>query len=149
MMHHLIEGGIGLRQIVDYYYLLLTQKDTECSDWNEQFKKYGLLKFAAGVMWIEGECLGLDAEHLLVKPNERIGRVILKQIMDGGSWGRYHQEHKFKSRRINYVVTLMKNDIHLVRDFPLEVICQPIMLVWHQWWKLKTRIILAYKKRSS
>lgn len=50
--HHLIEEGLGLRHIVDYFYILKKLPAEQRSGVIENLKEFGLLKFATGVMWV-------------------------------------------------------------------------------------------------
>lgn len=103
MMSHFMGEGIGLRQFVDYYYVLknITEKKNEKI---MLLKDMGLLKFARGVMWIERELLGLEDKYLITEPSEKIGRLILKKMNDGGNFGKFsklnHIRHKNMAWRI-------------------------------------------------
>ena len=54
MMSHVMGEGIGLRQFIDYYYVLRQFRD-ESLEFRVRLREMGLLKFAQGVMWIEKE----------------------------------------------------------------------------------------------
>ena len=44
---------------------------------------------AGAVMWVEHEVLGLQRDCLLASPDERMGRLILDDILEGGNFGKY------------------------------------------------------------
>ena len=97
MIHFFIEG-IGLRHFVDYYYVLRQVNAESSLHIKKLLEKFGLLRFALGVMWIEKECLGLGDKYLLVEPDEKLGRVILKEMLEGGNFGHYDERYKGRQK---------------------------------------------------
>ena len=135
MIHFFIEG-IGLRHFVDYYYVLKT--NTNHTDIANLFKEFGLFRFAGGVMWIEKEYLGLEDQYLLVEPDERRGRVILKEMMEGGNFG--HYDERYKSRKKGYIARGLTDVYRLVKlasVFPSESMWKIYRKVENQKWKIK------------
>lgn len=99
MLIHLYDEGVGLRHLVDYYYVL---KNLECSDKERTevvgvLKSLGMLRFAKAVMWIEAEALGLRAEGCIVEPDEKLGRRLLDDVLEGGNFGKYSDRYKGKT----------------------------------------------------
>ena len=96
---HILDQGIGLRQLVDYFYVL---KQLEVlSDDEKQvivttWKELGMLELASAVMWVEHDMLGLSQEYLLVSPNERIGRLLAEDILEGGNFGHYSERQGYR-----------------------------------------------------
>ena len=93
---HLADEGIGLRHMVDYYYVLKALR-YKSIDQQEAVRKtlseLGMMRVAAAVMWVEHEVLGLPREYLLTSPDERLGRLILEDILEGGNFGKYAERH--------------------------------------------------------
>ena len=86
MMHHFFDEGIGLRQFVDYYYLLKSvhgERLMVLSDVGETLKHLNLYCFAGAVMYIMKEVLGLNEKYLIVPVDERRGKTLLKEILKG------------------------------------------------------------------
>lgn len=96
IMSHFFIEGIGLRQFVDYYYVL--KHFDKKTDVSSTLKETGMLKFARGVMWVEHDCLGLDEQYLITESDEKIGRLILKEILEGGNFGRHDQRYTFRKQ---------------------------------------------------
>lgn len=135
MIHFFIEG-IGLRHFIDYYYVL--RANTNHTNITNLFKEFGLLRFARGVMWIEKECLGLEDEYLIVEPDEKRGRVILKEMLEGGNFG--HHDERYKSRKKGYIARGLTDGYRLLRlatVFPSESMWKLYRKVENQRWKLK------------
>lgn len=146
IMNHFFIEGIGLRHFVDYFYVLKKYRDdyieTGCGfDENDVvglFKDLGLFRFAKGVMWIEKECLGLEDKYLLVTPDERKGRVILTEILEGGNFG--HHDNRYKSRNNGYIArgaTDIYRLIKLASIFPSASFWKIYRKIENQRWKMK------------
>lgn len=90
---HLFSEGVGMRQIVDYYYVLRPRLNDEESVRQENeacmhdLNRLGLRRFTAALMWVLKEGLGLPDENLLCKPDERRGRFLLNEIILSGNFG--------------------------------------------------------------
>ena len=66
LMHifrHVFHEGIGLRQLMDYYFLLKNLNvDLNLDSW---LRELGLLRFAGAVMYVEREVFGLQKEYMI------------------------------------------------------------------------------------
>lgn len=138
MVHFFIEG-IGLRQFIDYYYVLKSLSIHEnVLEIRSLFNQFGLLQFAKGVMWIQKECLGLEDQYLIVEPDKRIGKVILKEMIEGGNFG--HYDERYKSRKKGYIsrgLTDVYRLMTLASVFPSESMWKIYRKVENQKWKIK------------
>lgn len=139
IMGHFFVEGIGLRQFIDYFFVLQKKHEEECSDnFEELFEYFGMLKFARGVMWVEKEVLGLDDKYLLTSPNERLGKVILKEIEEGGNFGHHDQRYTARSKGI-----LLRGLVdsyrllNLAYYFPKDALWKILRKVENQKWRLK------------
>ena len=88
---HYMSEGVGLRQLMDYYFVLRTvPKGFNDSEFQSILKSMNMLKFAGAVMWvIKTVFIGHDNVDdnddlfLGIKPNERLGRKLLAHVMQG------------------------------------------------------------------
>lgn len=139
IMGHFFVEGIGLRQFVDYYYLLTKIQKEECKDDFEALFDYlGMLKFARGVMWVEKDVLGLESECLIVSENEKIGRLILREIEEGGNFGKYDERYAFRKK--GYLARGLTDGYRLVKlawYFPEIALWKIVRKVENQKWKIK------------
>ncbi len=63
MMRHFFKGGIGLRQMIDYYYLLCyAEGKYNKAEVAELFKSLGMLRFDKAVMWVLKVILGMNGK---------------------------------------------------------------------------------------
>lgn len=99
MLIHLYDEGVGLRHLVDYYYVLkkLNASDKERDEISGVLKSLGMMRFAKAVMWVEKDVLGLRAEDCIVVPDEKFGRRFLEDVLEGGNFGQYSSKYKGKT----------------------------------------------------
>ena len=139
MMGHFFVEGIGLRHFVDYFYVLKKLHEDGCTeDYVALFEYLGLLKFARGVMWIEKEVLGLGEKYLICEQDERIGRVILKEMEEGGNLGHYDERYAY--RRNGYLARGIADGYRLLKlayYFPEDALWRLVRMVENQKWKMK------------
>lgn len=105
---HIFTEGIGLRQLLDYYFVLLkwhtdltnltnsnnslpqmTLINTDLDALRHELKYLGLWKFAGAVMYVLHEVFGLSEDRMIAPMDEREGRFLLAEIMRGGNFGQY------------------------------------------------------------
>lgn len=90
--HHLFYEGVGLRQLMDYYYLL---KSVDTKKINVGIiKNLGLNRFTSALMWVLEHVFGLEQEKMLCAPCETDGRFLLKEIMLSGNFGKLDERQK-------------------------------------------------------
>ena len=153
---HFLHEGVGLRQIVDYYFVLrqnclLRQNnirtDYKATEDNEEYckavKEFGMERFAKGLMWVMKEVLGIPQEWMPWDPDEREGQYILAQVMEGGNFGHYSSKKIRLTGGLGYVMNTVRNSLHLMWRYPSEALWAPVWLVWHKGWKVAKQIQLA------
>ena len=222
LYHHFFDEGIGMRQIVDYYYVVcdfykvyqnsskthpssltlkggststpspssseggdvtalwcsepLRSKDggpskvsPNCAGWDRlaiegdnsagsttvvtsststalvvvqrELKYLGLWKFAGAVMYVLHEALGLPEEKMIAPMDEKRGKLLLAEILNGGNFGRHFTKYGHFTQQgmaKKYFLKIWRN-MHFVRYFPAEALSEPIFRTWHFFWRLKHR----------
>lgn len=122
---HFVGGGIGLRHMIDFYYL-----SGLCSPEHhkELMQDLGLWKFWLVVAYVISEFVSPRPLQLAKKPNEKAGKVMLDEILRGGNFGRYapRQQHGFFVRYFLHVKRSMK----LFWIAPSEFFWCEVMLHW-------------------
>ena len=161
---HVFEGGIGLRQLMDYYFALRVWHNDvmECKDlqsqgmWNEGLgtpvlskeevmallRSFGMAKFAAAVMFVLHEVFAMPALCYICEPNEREGKKLLAEIIHGGNFGQYDErgEELKKGGLVKHGLWKLKRVMRLVRSYPEEALWEPVFRVWHLGWRTIQRI---------
>lgn len=127
MQRHFFYGGIGLRQIIDFYYLLKNAQYIKRKKELEQIiKEVGLYRFSQAVSWILKDVLGLSEENLITKPDRKRGGLLFDEIMQGGNFGQYDQRVSKKLSRISTTLSIAIRNLKLIWLFPEEAISAPI-----------------------
>lgn len=143
MLHcynHEFSSGLGLRQLMDYYFLLMARNE-ENLDVNRLFKEFGIERFVRAVMWIMQEVFGLERERLLCEPNEKEGRYILAEVMAGGNFGHHDKRiRKVGKGRWQSVFANFQHAIHVLKRYPSEALWMPVWMVYHFVWKRTLKI---------
>lgn len=137
IMYHFFIEGIGLRHFVDYYYVLKSEKNGHSNKVEDLFDKFGMLKFSKGVMWVEKVVLGIEDSSLVVEPNEKVGKIILAEIMEGGNFG--HFDKRYSMRSNGYLARGVTDTIRLLKlssIFPKESFWKIFRKLENQRWKL-------------
>ena len=97
--HHLFTEGVGLRQLMDYYFVLRAlQKCDNIDIVKENVKSVvhdlELDKFASALMWVLHHVFGLGMIGVPWTPNQRDGEFLLKEIMLSGNFGKQDERQK-------------------------------------------------------
>ena len=106
-----------------------------------ELKYLGLWKFAGAVMYVLHEALGLTEEKMIAPMDERRGKLLLAEILEGGNFGRHFTKYgafTHQSMAKKYFLKIWRN-MHFVRFFPAEALSEPIFRTWHFFWRLKHR----------
>ena len=138
LYHHFFDEGIGMRQIIDYYYVvnngeLLVIRDSL----QKELKHLGLWKFAGAVMFVLHEVLGLSEAKMIVPIDEKRGNLLMAEILDGGNFGRHFSKYggfTHQSLGKKHFLKIWRN-MHFVRYYPAEALCEPLFRTWHFFWR--------------
>ena len=149
LYHHFFDEGIGMRQIIDYYYVVISDYLLVINDESlgirdtlqRELKHLGLWKFAGAVMYVLHEALGLSEEKMIAPMDEKRGKLLLAEILNGGNFGKHFTKYgNFTQQGMakKYFLKIWRN-MHFVRYYPAEALCEPIFRTWHFFWRLKHR----------
>lgn len=142
MYRHVFDGGVGFRQVMDYYYLLTKSGLSGSTVLLNDLRRTGLYQFAGALSYVLKTVFLADDSILLVKPDERRGAFLLKEINEGGNFGhgKIKRTHKAKSKLHNFLYGSLRN-IRLLKYYPSDcawnVIYRISQYVWrvHNGWK--------------
>ena len=147
LYHHFFDEGIGMRQIMDYYYVVISDYLLVINDESlgirdtlqRELKHLGLWKFAGAVMYVLHEALGLSEEKMIAPMDEKRGKLLLAEILNGGNFGKHFTKYgNFAQQGMakKYFLKIWRN-MHFVRYYPAEALCEPIFRTWHFFWRLR------------
>lgn len=133
---HFLYEGVGLRQLLDYFFVLRHIEKTNNTELSELLKMFGMWNFARGMMWVQQEAFGLEKEYMICEPLETEGRFILSEVLAGGNFGHYDERLASGGKgKLQTLEKVIKHNVHLIRHYPSEIIWPPIWFVWHKCWK--------------
>ena len=107
----------------------------------KELKHLGLWKFAVAVMYVLHEALGLPEEKMIAPMDEKRGKLLLEEILNGGNFGQHFTKYGHFTQQgmaKKYFLKIWRN-MHFVRYYPAEALCEPIFRTWHFFWRLKHR----------
>ncbi len=153
---HIFTEGIGLRQLLDYYFVLLkwhtdltnltdsnkslpqmTQINTDLDALRQKLKYLGLWKFAQAVMFVMKEVFGLSEDRMIVPMDEREGRFLLDEIMRGGNFGQYDTRlgSKENEGKLHRYLRMSLRNLRFAKHYPTEALSEPLFRTWFALWK--------------
>ena len=106
-----------------------------------ELKYLGLWKFSGAVMYVLHEALGLSEEKMIAPMDEKRGKLLLAEILNGGNFGRHFTKYGHFTQQgmaKKYFLKIWRN-MHFVRYYPAEALSEPIFRTWHFFWRLKHR----------
>lgn len=156
MYHHILYEGLGLRQVMDYYFVLKARNKDNASTSSVQahndednliktLTSLGMLKFAQGIMWIIAHVFanGNDNLSLGIEQNEKVGRLLLDEIMTGGNFGHHDEKNKelHGGTAVGRSLNGVKRNLKFFVLGPWEILCSPIWSTWHWCWRKRRGLI--------
>jgi hypothetical protein len=133
---HLFAEGIGMRQFVDYFYMLKMGRDEELfRRTRKRLARLGMTKFAGAVMFIMKEVFGLEDDYLLMVPNVNNGRFLLNEVMRAGNFGKCNPIDS--TTRFRKFRSTMKRNLRFLMRYPSEVMWNPFFRIWQAIWRWK------------
>ncbi len=160
LFSHYFDEGLGLRQLMDYYFALKVWHNDvmECKDlqtqgmWSEGLgtpvmskgevmavlRSFGMKKFAASVMYVLQEVFAMPSLYYICEPNEKEGKKLLAEIMQGGNFGQYDTRDAELKRggMMKHGVWKLKRVMRLVWSYPEEALWEPVFRVYHLIWRI-------------
>ena len=138
LYRHIFTEGIGLRQLLDYYYVLISDDLLLISDRvQKDLKHLGLWKFAQAVMFVMKEVFGLLKDRMIAQMDEKEGRFLLDEIMRGGNFGQYDDRmgSKVGESKIHRYFRMNLRNLRFVKHYPTEALSEPLFRTWFAVWK--------------
>jgi len=135
---HYFGEGIGLRQLLDYYYVLLKNGTKESKQRTmELFKKTGMKRFVGAAMWVLQQVFDMEDKYLLCAPHEKAGKQLLDEIMITGNFGKYDTriDKSNNNRLLPRVFNYIKRNIRFVTGYPKEILFEIPMRTYMYVWK--------------
>lgn len=158
---HLFNEGIGLRQLLDYYFVLralhieqgeFSNRTDKMLQWvnamskgvpsNEEvirtLKHIGVDKFAGAVMYVLQKVFAMPSEYFLCSPDTKRGEFLLNEIMLAGNFGKYDERNVISTNEwyLRRFVRRQKRFLRFLTQYPSEVIWGPYFSVKQRLWRM-------------
>ena len=140
LYRHVFTEGIGLRQLIDYYFVLVKSEERRVKNLTaleHELKYLGLWKFAGAVMYVLHDTLGLPEEKMIAPINVNEGRFLLAEIMQGGNFGQYDTRlgSKENEGKLHRYLRMSLRNLRFVKHYPTEALSEPLFRTWFALWK--------------
>ncbi len=149
LYHHFFYEGVGLRQVLDYYYVVKGHERStkHLAVLQGELKHLGLWKFAGAVMYVLHRVLGMSESEMIAPIDKRRGKLLLDEILIGGNFGHHDERHAwgsdevgadgFKHGALGHNLLRLYRDARLLRHYPSEALSEPFFRIWHFFWRKK------------
>lgn len=147
---HLLDEGVGLRQVFDFYVLLKDYNKerivrTELMGKEEIMKiisSCGMKRFATALMYVLKDIFHVGNDELICGISEKDGLFLLDEIMMAGNFGHYDtrmnviEVRKGKlSFQLQRASRRFMRNLRFLSSYPEEVICEPFARIAHFLWR--------------
>lgn len=148
LYHHYFYEGVGLRQVLDYYFVLVkSETGRDSSVLERELKHLGMWKFAGAMMFVLNHVMGLEESKMIAPVDRGRGQMLLDDILNGGNFGHYDERHAwgrdsydgkgFKHGALGHNLLRLYRDLRLLKFYPAEALSEPVFRVWHYFWRMK------------
>lgn len=137
--HHLLIGGVGLRQLMDYYFVLRDahEKNVDCHEAVECIHQLGLNRFASALMWVLGNAFGLQQKYMLWEPHKKNGEFLQNEVILSGNFGNCDQRLPQHRSKWQSFWMLSLHNLRLFRFTYDDWFWGPLWRLYHYFWKQK------------
>ena len=140
LYRHVFTEGIGLRQLIDYYFVLVKSEEGRVKNLTalqRELKYLGLWKFAGAVMYVLHEALGLPEAKMIAPIDVNEGRFLLAEIMQGGNFGQYDTRlgSKENEGKLHRYLRMSLRNLRFAKHYPTEALSEPLFRTWFALWK--------------
>ena len=139
LYRHVFTEGTGLRQLLDYYFVLMAwEHDEKALTYVQNMIGYfGMRKFAGGIMYVLHEVFGLPSSKMITGMEEHEGKFLLEEIMRGGNFGQYDTRlgSKENEGKLHRYLRMNLRNLRFVRHYPTEALSEPLFRTWFAIWK--------------
>ena len=136
-----VSGDIASDASVSSAFITDSSASTALDVVQRELKYLGLWKFAGAVMFVLHEVLGLAEDKMIVPMDEKRGKLLLAEILNGGNFGKHFTKYGHFTQQgmaKKYFLKIWRN-MHFVRYYPAEALCEPIFRTWHFFWRMKNK----------
>jgi len=140
IFRHLLFEGIGIRQLMDYHYIL---QDSTAEDRENAYtflKSLKLERFMGALMYAEEFYFRLEENKMLCAPDSAHGEFLVEEVMKSGNFGTGDSRNRGNGNGtlLKRAVSRMSRLIHFAGIAPSEVFWAPAFKTW-QYLRIRRR----------
>lgn len=142
MYRHYLSGGLGLRQMMDYYYVLRELPEASRGTVMQTLKRLGMDRFTAASMLALQYNFGLEGDYLLCEPDRKRGPKLINDMINMGNFGVLDQRNRAAAgeKALGRFLRRNRRTFSLLRLYPREVLWSPFARIGQFLW----RVFLGY-----
>lgn len=133
---HFLEEGVGIRQLMDYYFLLMNSSDDDRDYALDCLRKLGKKGFASALMYVQRVLFDIPESHMITGVDEKYGSLLLESVIEGGNFGQ-HSNYIYKSKWAvgKQIKKIRKRQYKYLLFAFDEIVCMPFWKTWHWVWR--------------
>lgn len=137
LFRHVLEEGVGLRQFLDYHFLLTQLEAEDRAAVAAVLKDLGLLRFTRAAMSVLREVFATDEALLLCPPDPRGGAFLLQEVLRSGNFGHTdaRNAHREDEGLLAHSLRKLRRAAGLLFQYPSEVLSMPVFMLWQYLWR--------------
>lgn len=137
MFHHYLEGGFGLRQLMDYYYVLRLLDPSLRKPVMDTLRKLGMKRFTASVMAALQYNFGLEEAFFLCPPDKVHGKKLVEDMISMGNFGVMDHRNYTHDGESAFKRFFRKNRriFSNIQSYPREILWAPISKLSQWAWR--------------
>lgn len=134
---HLLEEGVGLRQVMDYCQVLRQLDAQQRADAFKVLCSLRMRRFAGALMYVAQKVYNLPEELMICAPDCAEGEFLLSEIMLAGNFGKYDDRYRKGENdgRLRRFLRKLGRQMHFLTHYPSEVLWFPGYRVWQYFWR--------------
>lgn len=138
---HLFGEGIGMRQLMDYYFVLIQPATEESRQRTlKLIDQMHMTRFTAAMMFLMKYLFGMPDRYLLLPPDAYEGKSLLIEILQSGNFGKYDSRiprKQLSKSAVHRFFYSFKHNAAFLRHYPYEVLRDPFFRLWLYFWRIK------------
>lgn len=138
IFRHLLAEGVGMRQVLDYCFVLENSSTRERESAYRFMCGLGMKRFLGALMYVESRLFLTAADKLLCAPDPHWGEFLLSEIVTAGNFGKYDPRFRYdvSAGLPARIIMRMTRLSRYFRIAPREVIWAPVFKTWQHCWRI-------------
>ena len=138
-LHHL-ESGLGMRQLMDFYYVLKAWRaegGRDAATVADTIDWLGMTAFSGALAWVLCRVFDMQECQCVSRPDAHRGRRLLESVLACGNFGQAdtHMSGMRHGGWLRHGMWKLHRVATLAGDYPEEALSEPLFRVFHLLWR--------------